>query len=204
MRKIPVEPLQSNCYLVWDDESGEGVVIDPGGEGEKIIAEIEQHEIAPEYILNTHCHGDHIAANGTVKQRFGMPLLVHRDEAPLLTEPGLNMSSFYGLPVISPPPDGFLEIGGKVEFGGYSLTVLATAGHSPGGVSLYGQGVVFTGDALFMGSVGRTDFPGCDEDLLLTSIREQLLCLPENTIVYPGHGPDTTIGIEKHNNPFLI
>jgi glyoxylase-like metal-dependent hydrolase (beta-lactamase superfamily II) len=204
VRKIPIDPLQSNCYLCWEGESGVGVVIDPGGESAKIIGEIERLEIRPVYVLNTHCHGDHVAANGPVKERFEVPLLVPEAEAALLDDPGLNMSAVYGLPVTSPPADGFLDIGGTVEFGSSTLKVLSTAGHSPGGVSLYGHGVVFTGDALFMGSVGRTDFPGCDEDLLLSSIRENLLTLPEDTIVYPGHGPDTTIGIEKRHNPFLI
>lgn len=202
--KITVEPLQSNCYLVWNGDNGEGAVIDPGGEGEKIIGRIEEMGITPKYVLNTHGHGDHVAANAAVKDRYGIPLLIHADEAPLLDDPQLNMSAVYGLPVISPPPDGFLEPGNSVEFGGIGLKVLHTPGHSPGGVSLYGHGAVFTGDALFRGSVGRTDFPGCDEGLLLSKIRENLLSLPEDTIVYPGHGPDTTIGIEKWQNPFLV
>ncbi|MBW7995303.1 MAG: MBL fold metallo-hydrolase [Candidatus Glassbacteria bacterium] len=204
VRKIQLDPLQSNCYLAWDEDSGAGVVIDPGGEGARIIAEIESRRIKPQYILNTHGHGDHVAANRAVRTRFGVPLLIHPDEAPLLADPRLNMSAFYGLPVVSPPADGFLEVGGRVEFGGHELEVLHTPGHSPGGVSFHGHGVVFTGDALFMGSVGRTDFPGCDEDLLLSKIRENLLTLPDDTIVYPGHGRDTTIGIEKRHNPFLI
>ena len=204
VRKVVVEPLQSNCYLVWSRQSGEGVVIDPGGEGEKIIERIEQLGIKPEYILNTHGHGDHMAANSALKDRYGVPLLIHRHEAPMLADPQLNMSAAYGLPVVSPEPDGFLEEGGGVEFGGLRLEVLFTPGHSSGGVSLSGYGVVFTGDTLFMGSVGRCDLPGGDEDLLFSSIRDKLLTLPEETIVYPGHGGETTIGIEKRHNPFLV
>ncbi len=205
VRKVVVEPLQSNCYLVWSERSGEGVVIDPGGEGEKIIGRIERLGFEPKYILNTHGHGDHIAANSALKSRYdNAPLLIHRNDAPLLADPQLNMSGAYGLPVVSPEPDGFLEDGGSVEFGGLRLEVLFTPGHSPGGVSLYGHGVVFTGDTLFMGSVGRWDLPGGDEDLLISSIRDKLLTLPEETIVYPGHAGDTTIGIEKRHNPFLV
>ncbi len=203
VRKIVVGPLQSNCFLVWSEQTGEGVVIDPGGEGEKIVEQIERLGIKPVYILNTHGHGDHIAANGAVKNRYDVPLLIHRDEAPLLTDPRQNMSAVYGLPVVSPAQDGFLEVGQSVEFGGLSLKVLYTPGHSPGGVALYGHGAVFTGDALFMGSIGRSDLAGGDEDLLIAKIKENLLTLPEETIVYPGHGGDTTIGIEKCHNPFL-
>ncbi len=204
VRKIVVAPLQSNCYVVRGEESAECVVIDPGGEGEKIIEQIERLGVTPKFIINTHGHGDHIAANAAVKNRYDVSLLIHRDEAPLLADPQLNMSAVYGLPVVSPAPDGFLEVGESVEFGGLSLKVLYTPGHSPGGVSLLGHGVVFTGDALFMGSIGRTDLAGGDEDLLISKIRENLLTLPEDTIVYSGHGGDTTIGIEKRHNPFLV
>ena len=204
VRKLAVAPLQSNCYLVWDEESNEGVVIDPGGEGERIVAEIERIGFTPKYILNTHCHGDHLAANDVVRKRFGVPLLVPKGEVALLDDPGLNMSVVYGLPVTSGPADSLLEPGSSIEFGGHKLEAISTAGHSPDGMSLYGHGLLFSGDALFKGSVGRTDFPGCDEDRLISSIRNNLLTLPEETIVYPGHGPDTTIGIEKRHNPFLI
>jgi len=204
VRRIAVEPLQSNCYLCWNTDSGEGAVIDPGGEGQKIIAQVEEAGFAPLYILNTHGHGDHVAANTELKERYGVPLLIHRDEAPLLEDPQLNMSAVYGLPVTSPPADGFLAEGDKVEFGGLSFEVLYTPGHSPGGIAFYGHGVVFTGDALFMGSIGRCDLPGGDEDLLIGKIKENLLTLPEDTVVYPGHGGSTTIGVEKRFNPFLV
>ena len=204
VRKLAVEPLQSNCYLVWDEESNEGVVIDPGGEGQRIIAEAERLEFTPKYILNTHCHGDHLAANDEVRSRFKIPLLVPRGEVSLLDDPSLNMSAVYGLPVTSGPADRLLEPGDTVEFGGCKFTTLSSSGHSPDGMSFYGHGLLFSGDALFRGSVGRTDFPGCDEDKLLTNIRNNLLTLPEDTVVFPGHGPDTTIGTEKRHNPFLI
>jgi glyoxylase-like metal-dependent hydrolase (beta-lactamase superfamily II) len=204
IQKIQVEPLQSNCYLVWDDDTMVGVVIDPGGEPDKLIEETAQRGFEVKYILNTHGHGDHMAANRELKERFGASVLIHREEAPLLQDPLLNMSAQYGLPVTAPPPDGFLEVGQDVEFGRLSLHVLDTRGHSPAGVSFYGHGVVFSGDALFMGSVGRCDLPGGDMGLLVANIRENLLSLPGDTIVYPGHGPNTTIATELRHNPYLV
>lgn len=202
--KIPVEPLNSNCYLVWDGDSLEAAVIDPGGEGGRIIRETKKRSLNVRLILNTHGHGDHIAANAEVREAFGASILIAEAEAALLTDPVLNMSAAYGLPVTSPEPDGFLVPGGKVAVGGIELEVLDTAGHSPGGVSLYTDGAVFTGDALFSGSIGRFDLPGGDEELLISNIRRNLLTLTDRTVVYPGHGKNTTIGVEKNSNPYLV
>jgi len=204
VHKLPVEPLGSNCYLAWDTDNTEAVVIDPGGEADRIIAAIEKRKLVLRYILNTHGHGDHIAANRELKARYGVPLLIHEDDAAMLGDPKLNMSAVYGLPVTSPRQDGFLVPGEKVTFGSLSLEIIATPGHSPGGVSFYGEGVVFSGDALFFGSIGRSDLPCGDTELLIRSIRENLLTLPEDTQVFPGHGQNTTIGMEKNCNPFLV
>lgn len=202
--KIPLEPLGSNCYLAWDARSLEAAVIDPGGEGGKIIAQARQRSLNVRLILNTHGHGDHIAANAEVKEEFDALLLISEPEVPLLLDPALNMSAAYGFSVTSPPPDGLLVPGEKIAVGGIELEVLDTAGHSPGGVSLYTDGAVFTGDTLFFGSVGRCDLPGGDESLLLSNIRKNLLTLPDDTTVYPGHGQNTTIGVEKRYNSFLV
>jgi glyoxylase-like metal-dependent hydrolase (beta-lactamase superfamily II) len=202
--KIPVEPLDSNCYLVWDGDSLEAAVIDPGGEGDRIIQEAKKRSLNVRFILNTHGHGDHIAANAEIRETFGAPILISEAEAALLSDPLLNLSAAYGMPVTSPAPDGFLVPGGKVMVGGVEFGVLDTAGHSPGGVSFYSDCAVITGDALFMGSIGRCDLPGGDEELLITNIRKNLLTLPDRTIVYPGHGPNTTIGAERSSNPYLI
>ena len=202
--KMPVEPLGSNCYLAWDSANNQAVIIDPGGEGERIVATVEKHGLEVQLILNTHGHGDHIAANGMLKKRFGVPILIHEADAPMLTDPLRNMSAIYGFPVTSPPCDGFLVPGEKIAFGRLAFHVLHTPGHSPGGVSLYSGGCVFTGDVLFFGSVGRYDLPEGDETLLIRGIREHLLTLPEETQVYPGHGQNTTIGMEKRCNPFLV
>ncbi len=202
--KLPVGPLESNCYLAVDTDTNGAVVIDPGGEADRIIAVIDRRKRNLCYILNTHGHGDHIAANGKLKAEYGVPLLIHQADAPMLTDPDLNMSAVLGLPVTSPEQDGFLIPGEKVTFGGLSLEIIATPGHSPGGVSFYGEGVVFSGDALFFGSIGRYDLPSGDGELLISSIKENLLTLPEDTQVFPGHGQNTTIGMEKNCNPFLV
>ena len=126
--KLPVEPLGSNCYLAWDTENNEAVVIDPGGEADRIIKAIDKRKLKLRYILNTHGHGDHIAANGKIKARYEVPLLIHQADAQMLTDPNLNMSAVYGFPVASPEPDGFLVPGEKVAFGGLSLEIIAQAG----------------------------------------------------------------------------
>ncbi len=202
--KLPLGPLGTNCYLAWDNGSLEAVVIDPGGEPERVIAALSERRLRVVAIINTHGHGDHIAANREVKAATGAPILIHQADAPMLEDPELNLSALYGLPVTSPPADGFLVPGGKVAVGAVEFEVLHTPGHTPGGVSLYGAGVVFTGDALFACSVGRWDLPGGDEDLLIGAIRERLLTLPGETVVLSGHGQNTTIGEEQACNPFLI
>jgi hydroxyacylglutathione hydrolase len=202
--KLQIGPFGTNCYLAWDSESRQGVVIDPGSEPERIIGTIRKQNLQIVKILNTHGHGDHIGANLELKEFTRAPLLIHRADAPMLTDPELNYSTAFGMPVTSPREDGYLAAGEKISFGGLALEVLVTPGHTPGGVCLYGEGVVFTGDTLFCGSMGRCDLPGGDERLLVRSIRKTLFALPEETLVFPGHGPETAIGTEKTCNPYLI
>jgi hydroxyacylglutathione hydrolase len=202
--KLPVGELGSNCFLAWDEAARECVVIDPGAEGERIIEAIRKRDLGVKYILNTHGHGDHIGANADIKAEFEVPILIHEADAPMLTDPALNMSLAFGPAVVSPPADAFLVPGDKVKFGSVELEVILTNGHSPGGVSLYdGEGIVFTGDALFPGSIGRCDLPGGDLGTLLQAIRKGLLVLPDETQVLPGHGQNTTIGQERKWNPYL-
>ncbi|MCE5271299.1 MBL fold metallo-hydrolase [bacterium] len=202
--KIPVGDLQSNCFLAWDEATREAAVVDPGADPERIIEAVRKRDLKMRYILNTHGHGDHIGANGAIKDEYGVPILIHEAELPLLGDPVLNMSSVYGEPVVSPPADGLLAPGEKVKFGGVELEVILTNGHSPGGVSLYdGEGIVFTGDALFAGSIGRCDLPGGNLETLVKAIRKGLLVLPDPTQVLPGHAQNTTIGQERKWNPFL-
>ena len=187
LRKIVVGLYQANCYILASKGSREGVVIDPGAEAPRILAEIEGEGIRVRSILLTHGHMDHTGAADEVRRSTGAPVLIHPLDAPMA---GLS-------------PDGSLEDGQAIRVGSYTLTVLHTPGHSPGGVCLAAPGVVFTGDALFAGSVGRTDFPGGSHELLIRGVAEKVFPLGDDRRVYPGHGPATTVGRERRTNPFF-
>jgi len=193
-------PFVTNCYVIRDGE--EALIIDPGEESPDLKACI--HGWTVKTIVNTHCHIDHCGGNAGMLAHTGAELILHEDELPLLH----NISSqgrMFGVEVpASPEPDRFLKEGDKVAVGSVSLDVLETPGHSPGHVVLVGDGFVIGGDVLFAGSIGRTDLPGGDHQQLLDSIQAKLWPLPDDTIVYSGHGPETTIGVEKQTNPFLV
>jgi glyoxylase-like metal-dependent hydrolase (beta-lactamase superfamily II) len=199
---MPVGPLESNCYLVVDPVTRKALLIDPGADPQRISEWCALHHAEVELVLNTHGHGDHIGANGAMRERYGAKLGIHAEDAPCLEDPFCNLSAYFE-PVTSPPADFLLEAGALINWEGPPVRVLHTPGHSPGSVSFAGNGWVVCGDVLFRGSIGRTDFPRCSAALLQKSIREQLMILPPETVVYPGHGPATTIGYERENNPFL-
>ena len=204
VKKLTVGPLEANCYLVADEETKEAIIIDPGAEGEKIRRLIEEGELVPAYIVNTHGHIDHIGANGYLKEKLrDIKISIHPADAPMLIDPLQNLASFTGQSNPSPAADLMLEDGYEINLGKLSLKVAHTPGHTPGGICLVTEGKVFTGDTLFAGSVGRTDLPGGSMDSLGTAIREKLLTLPDGTIIYPGHGPPSTIGRERVSNPFV-
>lgn len=203
-RQLPVGMVQANCYLVGCEETKEGVVIDPGDEAERILAEIEAEGLKVKYILNTHAHFDHIMANGPLVRATGAPLALHPLDLPLLRLNG--GAEFFGLEAPpSPEPDLALAEGDLITFGRHTLRVLFTPGHTPGHVSFYEAeaGVIFDGDVLFAGGIGRTDLPGGDYETLLNSINEKLMVLPDETVVCSGHGSLTTIGQERASNPWL-
>jgi glyoxylase-like metal-dependent hydrolase (beta-lactamase superfamily II) len=199
--------IDTNCYLVGCPRSGQAAVIDPGAFGKAEIDAItglaEQHRLQVKYIINTHGHIDHIAADRELRELTGAMLLVHREDAPLLESPLLNGSLMFGFKYAPVAPDRMLEDGDIIPLGDLSLTVIHTPGHTAGGITLLVQDTAFAGDTLFAGSVGRTDLPGGHDRTLLRSIRERLLSLPDATAVRPGHGPRTTIGKERKHNPFL-
>ena len=203
VHQMSVGPLQVNCFIVACQRTGEAAVIDPGGEGEKILQLADQEGFDIRMIVNTHGHFDHIGANRHIVEKTGAELLIHADDLPLLQN-ARSHAEVYGLSVSpSPEPDRLLSQGDSVQFGDLSFSVLHVPGHSPGGICLYGDDHLFVGDVLFSGSIGRTDLPGGDFDALLHGVRERLFALPDETIVHPGHGPDTTIGRERRMNPFV-
>jgi len=202
---LPVGPLAANCFVIGCGDTREGIVVDPGAETEKVLAVVKRHGLDIRLVINTHGHFDHVGGNGEVLAATGAFLLIHENDVRFLSR-AADSAAMYGLRgTDSPPPDRYLEDGMELAFGGCSLRVFHTPGHTPGGCCLYfsEQGIVITGDTLFADSVGRTDLPGGSHETLIRSIREKLLVLPEATAVYPGHGPATTIGREKRHNPYL-
>lgn len=203
IKVLAVGPLEANCYLVYDENSGAALVIDPGAEGERIVEELKKLQLKVKYIVNTHGHGDHIGANGEVKAATGAELLIHSEDGPMLTNSQLNLSIYTGKKVEKPAPDRLLADGDTLAIGSLRFKVLHTPGHTRGGICLVGEGVCFSGDTLFQSSVGRSDFPGGSHARLIDAIKGKLLTLDDDIIVYPGHGPQTSIGQEKTHNPFL-
>ncbi len=193
-----------NCYLLAEAGSTDGVIVDPGEESELFLETAARHKITIREIWLTHGHIDHVSGVGAVKQATGAPIFLHPLDRPLYE--GLpNQARMFGLSAAAPPPpDRELAHGGTVTLGRTSFAVRHTPGHSPGSVCLVGPGIVLGGDVLFQGSIGRTDLPGGSFERLIQSIREELLVLPDATVVYPGHGPPTTIEAERGGNPFLV
>jgi hydroxyacylglutathione hydrolase len=200
---LTVGSLGVECYLASCPLTRESVLIDPGGDADLILGKIKEEKLLVTRILLTHGHGDHIGALREIRGAMGIPVFIHADDAQALTDPMVNMSAYFGTPMIADPPDGFLEEGMIVRVGEFELRVLHTPGHSPGGVCLLGHDLVFTGDTLFKDGIGRTDLPGGSTEELLESIRTKLLPLDDGIFIYPGHGPPSTIGHERQNNPFL-
>lgn len=198
-------PIETNCYLVYCSKTKEGIVIDPGDEGGKINNLIKDLGVKIKYIINTHGHHDHIKANKDVKELTGAPILIHTNDAAMLTDSSKNLSHYMGEKTIEPAADRELNDGDIISFGTFSLQVLHTPGHTPGCISLLctTKKICFTGDTLFNGSVGRTDLPGGNYKTLLQSLRNKLINLSNEVIIYPGHGPHSTIGEEKAINPYF-
>ena len=202
IQSFAVMPFDENCYVVSDD-TGEGVVIDPGGMAKQILAYIREAKISVKAVLDTHGHCDHIGANDAIRDETGAPLYIHKEDAAMISDMKLNLSAFMGFRVISRPAEHLLSEGDKISFGQTELEVIHTPGHTKGGVCFVGEGVAFTGDTLFAGSIGRSDFPGGSERDLIGNIKKKLLVLPDETKVYSGHGPSSEIGWERQCNPFL-
>ena len=202
--RVVVGLLQTNSYIVFDKYSNKGVVIDAGGEPRKIMDRIKEREIEIEGIYATHCHFDHILAVRELKEALGCKFYVHRADEEVLKRSVEDVELYLGVSSFDPPkPDGYIDDGDEIRIGRNILKVLHTPGHTPGSVSYVFDGGVFTGDTLFAGSIGRTDMFGGDIELLVKSVVEKLFKLPDQYAIYPGHGPTSTIGIEKKFNPYV-
>ncbi len=210
IRVLVVGPFQANCYLVTDPATRETVIIDPGSQARDILAQVEEASLKVVAIVNTHGHVDHVGADAAVREATGAPVMIHKEDVPMLKSPLLSLAALLprgeGGKVT---PDRELADGDRIDFGRLSLLVRHTPGHSPGGIALLLRresdepDLVFSGDTLFAGSIGRTDFPGGDWATLESSIRTVIYALPDRTVVLPGHGPKTTVGEEKRTNPFV-
>jgi len=205
VKMLVVGPFASNCYIVGSSSTKEGMIIDPGAEAGTILKTVQQTGLSISLIVATHAHMDHIDALQAVKEETNAPFALHEAEEALLSGGAMRPLQSLGFSPYqsAPEPDRLLKDGDRIDVGDLHFEVLHTPGHSPGGICLSGHGVVFSGDALFNFSIGRTDFPGGSYERLLKGIREKLMVLPDETIVYPGHGPATTIGDERRGNPFL-
>ncbi len=206
LTKITVGSLETNCYVLSDDETSDAVIIDPGADGDMIIEHIKQLGLKPGLILNTHGHFDHIGANAAVKDEFDIDLMIHGNDVMLLSEAKSHAAGF-GFPgTPSPGPNHTFKDGETITLGSMKLTVVHTPGHTPGCVCFYkeDEALLVTGDTLFAGSVGRTDLPGGSFPTLIDSLRTKIMPFDDNVRVLPGHGPGSTIGHEKRTNPYLV
>ncbi|MCE5204395.1 MAG: MBL fold metallo-hydrolase [Coriobacteriales bacterium] len=200
VKRLILGPLETNCWLVSDDVGGPMLVIDPAGDEDELLEAVGDRPVAA--IVLTHGHFDHLGAAVAVVTHTRAPLLVHEADAKAITSAEGNGGAVFGFALIAPAPERTLADGDTIEAGDITLTVLHVPGHTPGSIALLGEGHLFSGDTLFAGSVGRTDFPGGDPTAIRASVA-RLAALPDDTRVHPGHGPDTTIGRERRVNPFF-
>ncbi len=205
VRGLAVGPVAANCYIIGDEKSNEGAIIDPGGDPEKILHAVKETGLEIRYILATHGHFDHSAATKRLKEELDAEFLLHEEDLSFVRR-SKKSAEQWGINIDQvPDPDGYIKEDDILKLGLLELKIIHTPGHSPGGISIYveSENALFSGDTLFLGSVGRTDFDGGSMEILVTSIKEKLYALPDSTVVYTGHGPQTTIGDEKMQNMFV-
>ena len=200
---FPLGEVEANCYVIGNCETGEIVLIDPGLQPSDVIKFIQSEGLRVKYVINTHGHIDHMAGNREVLKAFKAPLCIHKLDSKYLEDPTKNLSLLFGMPITSPRADILLKEGQKLELSDISFEVIHTPGHTPGSICLKTPSYILTGDTLFKASIGRTDIPGGDAEQLIRSIKERLLPLDKGLIIYPGHGPQSTLAEEIDSNPFL-
>jgi glyoxylase-like metal-dependent hydrolase (beta-lactamase superfamily II) len=203
IKALLVGSLATNCYIAYCEENREAAIIDPGGDADRILSFISKENLKVKFIVNTHGHADHILADDELRKTLNAPLLIHQADLEMLSNPELNLSAFLDEPVKVSKPDRLLKGGDEISFGKVKLKVIHTPGHTPGCICLLGENSLFSGDTLFAGSVGRTDIPGGSFQQLMHSLKFRIMPLPDSLKVYPGHGPETVLGYEKHANHYL-
>ncbi len=202
-KKLPLGIYQANCYIVYDENTKETAVIDPGGDFPEIKSVIEVNGLKVKFIIITHGHGDHIGALSELKDYTNAVVCIHKEDSEMLKNSRMNYSAEMGYPTVEMSADRLLADGDELMLGDTKLGIIHTPGHSLGGICIYCERSLFSGDTLFASSIGRTDLEGGSFDEIIASIKGKLLTLPDDTEVYPGHGPSSTILIEKKRNPFL-
>ena len=202
-KTLPLGPLETNCYIVYDDVEKEVFLIDPAWAYERLDKALDVLGVTLRFVFLTHGHADHIGALQEVRNHKDVPVYIGKGDVDLIANSRNNLSMFLGKEIVITSPEHIVTDGEVINFAGVPFKVIETPGHTPGGLCLYGAGLLFAGDTLFRCSVGRTDFYGGDSHVLVSSIEEKLMKLPDDTVVLPGHGPATDIGYERRNNPFL-
>lgn len=192
-----------NCYILGDEKTGKAAVIDPGDEPERIVEKLNRKRLNCEYILLTHAHVDHVSGIKGVVEATGAKVLIHKGDAFMLKSAPVQALAFGMKPFMPPKIEKYIEDGDIIEIGNLKVKVLHTPGHSSGGVCFLVENCIFVGDTIFQGSIGRTDLPGGDYNELIASVEAKIFTLPDDTVIYPGHGPETTVGYEKKYNPFF-